>query len=505
MRKVLCVGIACILIVVMGVFAFASDNEAASLGELSDTELLELLVLHDIEIPSLYENSIDCIPFVRVVIERIETDADAEILYENYALMKFARNIEGFVYNYYGVSEIEPYLNSTNNIIEDSVVYGEWNNEYTDYNSYGYAIGINEWILPGISEWLAQGEPAETYHCNGYAQIANIANWVRDDLEYYGNVVNSVSAVMPTVSAGGHTQVIAIRKDMDERYVLNSMGRWEYNHEIHVMRLGEDGSWYHKPMGTNPLRYKYTPTNSREWVYEGYDGSIDEFFRVEDFTFESEIYYIQYTTPHKWNYAYYGPGQHIVRCAICDIEALGECVAGVPEYLGLSSHQASCTLCEAAFPAEICTKMYVQSTDGAGNYLHQQMCEVCKHFYTPLQSCTFAYTDNGDGTHTAVCEVCDASYEMDCTYTCNYSGSGSTHTTTCTDCDYSVTEACTFVCRYAGRVNGKNTHINVCSSCGYSAFGATQCMYNSSGVCRFCKTPESYSPINRGKEEILTE
>lgn len=69
MRKVLCVGIACVLIVIMGVFAFASDNEAVSLGELSDTELLELLVLHDIEIPSLYENSIDCIPFVRVVIE----------------------------------------------------------------------------------------------------------------------------------------------------------------------------------------------------------------------------------------------------------------------------------------------------------------------------------------------------------------------------------------------------------------------------------------------------
>lgn len=141
----------------MGVFAFASDNEAVSLGELSDTELLELLVLHDIEIPSLYENSIDCIPFVRVVIERIETDADAEILYANYALMKFARNIEDFVYDYYGVSEIEPYLTSTNDIIEDSVVHGAWLDEYEYYNSYGYAIGINEWILPGISEWLAQG------------------------------------------------------------------------------------------------------------------------------------------------------------------------------------------------------------------------------------------------------------------------------------------------------------------------------------------------------------
>lgn len=504
MKKVLCASIVCILIAVTSIFVFANDAGLISLGELSDTELLDFLGTSNVEIPVIYENPLDCVPFVRVVIERIETGDDTEILYENYALMKFAGDIERAAYAYYGNESIVPYLTSPDNIILDSVVYGDWENEYIDYNGYGYAIGVEAWILPGISSWLMQGEPVETYHCNGYASMSTIANWVYSDLEYYGNVVNSVSATMPTAQTGEHTQIIAIRKDLDERYMLNSLGRWEYNHAIHVMRLDEDGNWYHKPDATNPLRYKYIPTNDRAWIYEGYDGSSDIYFRYEDIAYESEVYFIQYTTPHEWSYVYYGPGQHIVRCTICGIEALGECVAGAPEYLGLSSHQVSCTLCEAAFPAEICTKMYVQSTDGAENYLHQQMCEVCKHFYTPLQSCTFAYTDNGDGTHTAVCEVCDASYEMDCTYTCNYSGSGSTHTTTCADCDHSVTEACTFVYRYAGRVNGKNTHINVCSSCGYSAFGATQCMY-SNGVCRFCKTPESYSPINRGKEEMLTE
>lgn len=53
---------------------------------------------------------------------------------------------------------------------------------------------------------------------------------------------------------------------------------------------------------------------------EYYDG--DETKRVEEITYDSEIYFIEYTTPHVWEVEYYGmtsggTHQHISRCTVC--------------------------------------------------------------------------------------------------------------------------------------------------------------------------------------------
>lgn len=223
---------------------------------------------------------------------------------------------------------------------------------------------------------------------------------------------------------------------------------------------------------------------------------------------KGDIYYIQYTTPHEWAYAYYGPGQHMITCVICGLEILGDCVAGTPSYLGLSSHQATCGLCGGLFPAEACTKGYVRSYDETLGDTHEEICTVCNHVYTAQESCTFVYTDNEDGTHAAECLVCDVLYDISCDYQYTYTGNGlaqNTHTTECPVCDHSEEESCTLAFRYNGQVDGNNTHVNACTSCGHIVFEATACTYNSSGVCRFCGTHQAYVPINGAEEELLAE
>ena len=37
--------------------------------------------------------------------------------------------------------------------------------------------------------------------------------------------------------------------------------------DYHFMKYSS-GSWLHKPGNTNPLKYKYTPANSRAWINE---------------------------------------------------------------------------------------------------------------------------------------------------------------------------------------------------------------------------------------------
>lgn len=378
----------------MNATVFADSDEMTSLLDLSDTECIAFLEDYNVSIPDLYEDEADCVPFVRAVIEMVETNAETIVLYECYALEKFADEIEMAIHEFYGDADISAYITSPSaNILEDNIVEGDWLSKYESYNSYGYAIEREEWLMPGISWWLGQNEPAETYEYNGYASLTTLANWIQADLEYYGFTVISATTTLPNVQVGGHTKIICFRKDLDEVLMLNKHGLLELNHDIHFMRMGTDGSWYHKPSSTNPLKYMYTPSNSRAWVREGYNGKNQEYFRYEELAYESTIYYIQYTTPHEWSYAYYGPGQHIVTCTICGLEQLGECELGSPTYLGLDSHQSSCNLCGGAQPAETCNYEYIYYGVVNNRNTHIYACTTCGHIDSGPTACVYFKTN----------------------------------------------------------------------------------------------------------------
>ena len=180
------------------------------------------------------------------------------------------------------------------------------------------------------------GNQSDTYNYNDQANIYTIACWVEDDLIAKGYTVSPLSTNMPNTAVAPHTNLICVRKDTDGYYK-------QYDNYIflvydyHFMKLCENGYWTHKPGGTNPLRYLYTPTNGREWVGEWSVGS--QTFRDEELTYDSEIYFIEYSTTHTYAWKYCGSDQHIRTCTIC-----GD-TTGLPMFCRYNSEDL-CTLCD---------------------------------------------------------------------------------------------------------------------------------------------------------------
>lgn len=212
--------------------------------------------------------------------------------------------------------------------LQDSTVYGVWKDEYLNYNCYGYAIDYYDRINPGAISGI-------TYVAT--ASISTMASWVKSDLIALGYTVSGLSTTIPSTSVTDHTHVICIRKDDDGLYDSSS-GIIKY--DFHFMKLKADGNWYHKPGTTCVLKYNYTPTNSRVWISEGYNG---ESYLYSSRTYESTIYYITYTTPHEWAYHFYtvtdGVCYHINKCTVCG-ETSGSKIACT-----YKAGSDSCTVC----------------------------------------------------------------------------------------------------------------------------------------------------------------
>lgn len=487
-------------------FAVKTDAlEPARLSELSDDDCVAFLESNNIEIPETYDDSMSWMPFIHAIIEIVENEPTAEFAFGYGVALEFAYEIKTAVNAYYGIDNIATLSTRSSEILRDNTVHGSWLPEYDGFNCYAYAIDYYEYgreTTPGIFDWIKHdGNPKENFRYNWLANAYTVAGWVVDDLVALGYTVTNFSDTLPATDVADHTHLICVRTDLD--------GELLYGYrDFHFMKFGKDGYWYHKPGRTNPLRYKYTPSNDRIWVAESYNGATNTYSRTEEFTYDSEIWFIEYTTPHVWEYVFWESGQHIERCTICGEERLADCQWGSAAYVGLNCHQFTCELCGGLGGNTACTRAYSHMYDEtSGNHAHIEACTVCNYTGNLPENCTITVTGNGDGTHTTACAVCGFSEVADCDYQCTYTGDGSTHThtTTCSGCDHSETESCTFAIRYNGYVDGHNTHINACTECGNSPFDAVQCTYNSSGKCRFCGTFENYVPINREKEELLKE
>lgn len=299
------------LILGMSVPVFATSRNQDLPSSFSDEELLTFLENYDLDIPDKEENRTVFLSFARNIIQQVEKQPDVQFAFNNTAMLKTAKDIKNAVNNYYGNTKVK----NTRGVVsglQDNTVYGEWDDEYETYNGYGYAIGYYSNIDPGRIKWINDGNAASDFYYNEMANIYTIAGWVKGDLESLGRTVGQPTTTMPSTSVGGHANLICIRKD-----TTGYPGLFGLEYDYHLMRKGSDGYWYHKPGETNPLRYKYIPTNSRIWVTEGYTGQM--YFRDEDLTYESEIYFISYTTPHSWKNEYYGNDRHIQTCTICGI------------------------------------------------------------------------------------------------------------------------------------------------------------------------------------------
>ena len=236
-------------------------------------------------------------------------EADPAISFPfNYSVFyQFANEIKKAVNEYYGISEyVIPRQTAGITELRDSETFTSWDDRYLSYNCYAYAIGHYD-------DRIDPGDLAERYFSVNM-DVDEMAQNVKEDLLELGYTVLSVSDIMPTVPVSAHTHLICIRKDLDG-YLLEGTGASSRIIDYHFMRLDPDGYWYHKPGGTEPLRYLYLPTNDRPWINEG-RGASGELFQYLQWTYDSEIYYILYHS-HAYAYEMCGDEQHILVCTIC--------------------------------------------------------------------------------------------------------------------------------------------------------------------------------------------
>ena len=125
--------------------------------------------------------------------------------------------------------------------LQDSVRYGAWSNSFLDYNCYGFAIDRMLYSNPG-------------FYCHIPIDISKPTSAIADitlaDLRALGYTA-TYTTTRPS-SLPSYKYMIALRKSATD---------------FHFMKYSS-GSWLHKPGNTNPLKYKYTPANSRAWMNE---------------------------------------------------------------------------------------------------------------------------------------------------------------------------------------------------------------------------------------------
>ncbi len=376
MKKIFCV-ILCLLILPLSSSISATNNEQLQLSDLSQEECITFLKERGVVIPSIPEDEMAWAAFAKDIIVKVEENANVIFMYGSTTLLNFANDIKDVVNEYYERTDVSVCntIVSPQNILQDSTVYGAWKNDYLEYNCYAYAIGEDEGLNPGVSLWLSLGNNADQYYYNHYANMYTITSWVQSDLEYFGYTVNSITDTQPNTAVGGHVHLICVRKDADGIYQgTTTDGVDVYFHDYHFMKLEEDGYWYHKPGETNPLRYHYQPTNERSWLSEGYglgnDGNF-WYFVNQECTYDSEIYFIEYSTPHTYVYASCGSNQHISTCTICG-ETTGTAENCNYEYYfsgtvnGTNTHSRACTECD-----------YIQINAAICFYKNSDYCFFC--------------------------------------------------------------------------------------------------------------------------------
>lgn len=375
MKQYVCIILILVLTILMTTSAYATNEDEIYLSKLSAEECIEFIKSYGVKIPDKFEDEMAWAPFVHDIIVQVEENPNTTFSFNYSVLHYFANDIKRAVNIYYGADEEN--LQSRVMVsapLQNNTPYGSWLSEYENYNCYAYAIGEKDWIDPGVFDWVDKGNESDTYEYNDQANINTIADLVEADLVAKDYTVTCVSPTMPSTSVTAHTNLICVRKDVDGYYYqYGNYFTWLYDY--HFMKLCEDGNWYHKPGGTNPLQYLFIPSNEDTWVGEWCIGI--QTYRDTELTYDSEIYFIEYTTPHTYDFIYSDPNQHYYGCTIC-----GEVIES----------------------AESCNYVYAFIGTVNGVNKHTCYCQVCGHIQLEEAVCMYK---NGD-----TCILCGVSREV---------------------------------------------------------------------------------------------
>ena len=152
--------------------------------------------------------------------------------------------------------------------LQNSTVYGAWNNSYSNYNCYAYAIGQSGTPWPGyfsgnaFSITLSVSDMAD----NVLADLGSLGNW--------GYKVNTKPTVMPD----SYFKLICIRKA---------------DNDFHFMKAPSSvNTWLHKPGSTWPLKWNYSSPNYCIW--SGEYVTSDGVAHASNTYYTSSVIYILY-------------------------------------------------------------------------------------------------------------------------------------------------------------------------------------------------------------------
>ncbi len=161
---------------------------------------------------------------------------------------------------------------------------GKWLDRWLNYNCYAFAIERFEY--PQKYHSLLQYQPGSLSHDTEVSitreSVEYIVNVVKEDLIAIGYDGSSISVSTDIPSINNNQQLICVRTSSP------SATDWDY----HFMRYDlATNAWYHKPGNTAILKYKYTPSNTRDWIQEGSKNGIES---CNSITYTSTIYFIKY-------------------------------------------------------------------------------------------------------------------------------------------------------------------------------------------------------------------
>ena len=517
MRKAFCILISTLLMHAMLCVAqpAMASEPVPLLSEMSEAECISFIKDSGITLPPLYENESDWGPFIKKYIILFENNPNAPIAISYTVTADLAESIRSAVSHYYGIKTTSTpalYAIQQSGWLVDSELYGAWENNFITYNCYAFAVDYDVAVDPGQIKYIEDPSlNVQNYSFNIYdTSIETIVDLVIGDLQQLGHQrIYSNESYMNTSNLCTNERIICVRKGYED---------------YHFMLYTTEG-WLHKPGRTHILKYKYTPSDDRFWTNESvFLGN----YSAGDTVYDSTIYFISYDG-HNWSYSSTGSNTHTRTCTICNHTETLNCNYRYT-YLYDDMHNATCVGCGRTFSGGMCSFTYTSNNNGThtgvcacgntrtancygGSYTaylngwHNVNCTLCEYCFGP-EKCALVYTYEGFGQHMAACSKCNASHLAECSPYHTYCGNGTdthVHNIRCDDCEipmYNGTESCTFAYKYNGSVNGQNTHVYACTSCGYIQFGPTQCSYIGSKPCRLCGTPKGGSVLNNLEEDF---
>ncbi len=274
LKRLLALLFAAIIVAATALPAMAVTIDSSSsmvLSNMSDEDQLQFLEEQGIKVPDVYAD------YIIKWIALVEADPNRHCDVSNPVLYDLALQVQDVIISYADQRGSSQTCSiAATYTLQDSTVYGAWSDSYIEYNCYAYALNLTD-------DFHWPGRFSNTPNQSDFTindSIYSLACDVMADLKSstFSNNCVYVTSTRPT-SLSSSQSCICIRKGSEDFYFMKLDG----------------SSWYHKPSWTNPLKYKYTPSNSRIWTNENskygvaYAGST---------TYTSDIYYIVYQKNH---------------------------------------------------------------------------------------------------------------------------------------------------------------------------------------------------------------